>query len=80
MVKFSRWDLKEFTKVRKELGSSMKFVGEVMSLGSSFEEAIQKAVRMVKENYLAVLETDVASVSEREMERATEERNSCRCE
>ena len=70
-----RWDLKKIFKGRKELGSSMKYVGEVMSIGRSFEEVIQKAVRMAKDNYLAVLETVVASVSERDMEKPTEERN-----
>ena len=58
----------------------MESVGEVISLGRSFAEAIQKAVRMVKENYLGVLETDVARVSEREMEKATEGRMFCRFE
>jgi carbamoyl-phosphate synthase/aspartate carbamoyltransferase len=42
-----RWDLKKFSRVSKELGSSMLSVGEVMAIGRSFEEVIQKACRMV---------------------------------
>lgn len=45
VVKIPRWDLKKFTRVSKHLSSSMKSVGEVMSIGRTFEEAIQKAIR-----------------------------------
>ncbi|KEF52969.1 protein pyrABCN [Exophiala aquamarina CBS 119918] len=47
VVKIPRWDLKKFTRVSTQLGSSMKSVGEVMSIGRTFEEAIQKAIRSV---------------------------------
>ena len=47
VVKIPRWDLKKFTRVSTLLGSSMKSVGEVMSIGRTFEEAIQKAIRSV---------------------------------
>ncbi|TFH00858.1 MAG: carbamoyl-phosphate synthase (glutamine-hydrolyzing) large subunit, partial [Calditrichales bacterium] len=47
IVKFPRWDLQKFTQVIDDLGSEMKSVGEVMSIGRSFEEAIQKAIRML---------------------------------
>ncbi|EEH18558.2 protein pyrABCN [Paracoccidioides brasiliensis Pb03] len=47
VVKIPRWDLKKFTRVSTQLGSSMKSVGEVMSIGRTFEEAIQKAIRAV---------------------------------
>lgn len=47
VVKMPRWDLKKFRFVKKELGSSMKSVGEVMSIGRNFEEAFQKAIRML---------------------------------
>ena len=47
MVKIPRWDLKKFTRVSTLLGSSMKSVGEVMSIGRTFEEAIQKAIRSI---------------------------------
>ena len=42
-----RWDLSKFRGVDKELGSSMKSVGEVMAIGRNFEEAIQKGLRMI---------------------------------
>lgn len=47
VVKMPRWDLKKFRFVKKTLGSSMKSVGEVMSIGRNFEEAFQKALRML---------------------------------
>lgn len=47
VVKIPRWDLNKFTGVSKEIGSSMKSVGEIMAIGRSFEEAIQKGLRMV---------------------------------
>ena len=47
VVKIPRWDLKKFTRVSTQLGSSMKSVGEVMAIGRTFEEAIQKAIRSV---------------------------------
>ncbi|MFH4979039.1 hypothetical protein AB6A40_005748, partial [Gnathostoma spinigerum] len=50
VVKIPRWDLGKFARVSNKIGSSMKSVGEVMSIGRSFEEALQKAFRMVNEN------------------------------
>ena len=47
VVKIPRWDLKKFRRVKPRLGSAMKSVGEVMSIGRTFEEAIQKALRML---------------------------------
>ena len=47
VCKIPRWDLSKFHGVDKELGSSMKSVGEVMSIGRNFEEAIQKGLRMI---------------------------------
>jgi carbamoyl-phosphate synthase large subunit len=46
-VKIPRWDLNKFQKVSEEITSEMKSVGEIMALGRSFEEAIQKGVRML---------------------------------
>ncbi|MCD6660572.1 MAG: carbamoyl-phosphate synthase (glutamine-hydrolyzing) large subunit [Lentimicrobium sp.] len=46
VCKIPRWDLNKFTGVAKEIGSSMKSVGEIMSIGRTFEEAIQKGLRM----------------------------------
>ena len=45
--KFPRWDLGKFRGVDREIGSSMKSVGEVMSIGRTFEEVIQKGLRMI---------------------------------
>nr|NVI70451.1 rudimentary [Cucujiformia] len=50
VVKIPRWDLHKFQRVSTKIGSSMKSVGEVMSIGRTFEEAFQKALRMVDEN------------------------------
>ena len=47
VVKIPRWDLTKFHGVRRELGSSMKSVGEVMAIGRTFEEALQKGIRMI---------------------------------
>ncbi|WP_394706668.1 carbamoyl-phosphate synthase (glutamine-hydrolyzing) large subunit [uncultured Draconibacterium sp.] len=47
VVKIPRWDLSKFVGVSKNIGSSMKSVGEIMAIGRTFEEAIQKGIRMV---------------------------------
>jgi len=47
VCKIPRWDLNKFIGVSKQIGSSMKSVGEVMSIGRTFEEAIQKGLRMI---------------------------------
>ena len=47
VCKIPRWDLSKFHGVERELGSSMKSVGEVMAIGRTFEEAIQKGLRMI---------------------------------
>ena len=47
VCKIPRWDLGKFVGVSKELGSSMKSVGEIMAIGRTFEEAIQKGLRMI---------------------------------
>ena len=47
VLKYPRWDLKKFTKVSLQLGSQMKSVGEVMAIARSYEEVLQKAVRML---------------------------------
>ena len=58
VVKVPRWDLRKFPMVDDKLGSSMKSVGEVMSISRSFEEAFQKALRMANENILGFYGTD----------------------
>ena len=47
VCKIPRWDLNKFSGVSKNIGSSMKSVGEIMAIGRSFEEAIQKGIRMI---------------------------------
>lgn len=47
VCKIPRWDLNKFKGVSKQIGSSMKSVGEIMAIGRSFEEAIQKGLRMI---------------------------------
>ncbi|MEM9055941.1 MAG: carbamoyl-phosphate synthase large subunit, partial [Pseudomonadota bacterium] len=74
VVKIPRWDLKKFTRVSRDLGSSMKSVGEVMSIGRTFEEALQKAVRMVRDNYVSGFESGVIEYSEEKMTRPTDDR------
>ena len=59
VVKMPRWDLKKFSRVSTELSSSMKSVGEVMSIGRTFEEAIQKAIRSTEYVNLGFNETDL---------------------
>jgi len=48
VVKIPRWDLKKFRMVSRKLGSGMKSVGEVMAIGRTFEESLQKALRMLE--------------------------------
>lgn len=47
VCKIPRWDLNKFSGVTRQIGSSMKSVGEVMAIGTTFEEAIQKGLRMI---------------------------------
>ena len=63
VVKMPRWDLKKFTRVSTQLGSSMKSIGEVMSIGRTFEEAIQKAIRAIDFHNLGFNETPAALMS-----------------
>jgi carbamoyl-phosphate synthase large subunit len=48
VVKIPRWDLQKFRRVESKIGSEMKSVGEVMGIGRTFEEALQKALRMLE--------------------------------
>jgi carbamoyl-phosphate synthase large subunit len=59
VVKAPRWDLQKFRNASHSIGSSMKSVGEVMSIGRSFEEALQKALRMLGVPHLDIHEKDV---------------------
>jgi len=63
-IKIPRWDLKKFPQVSNKIGSSMKSIGEVMAISRSFEEALQKALRMVDENCLGFDPTHVGNTQE----------------
>ncbi|KAK9461341.1 uncharacterized protein V1516DRAFT_675691 [Lipomyces oligophaga] len=52
VTKIPRWDLAKFQHVKRDIGSSMKSVGEVMAIGRTFEESIQKAIRQVDPSFL----------------------------
>jgi carbamoyl-phosphate synthase large subunit len=52
VTKIPRWDLSKFQHVKRDIGSSMKSVGEVMAIGRTFEESFQKAIRQVDPKYL----------------------------
>lgn len=52
VTKIPRWDLSKFQHVNRNIGSSMKSVGEVMAIGRTFEESIQKAIRQVDPKYV----------------------------
>ncbi|KAI9547318.1 hypothetical protein NQZ68_018542 [Dissostichus eleginoides] len=73
VVKVPRWDLSKFLRVSTKIGSSMKSVGEVMAIGRSFEEAFQKALRMVDENCVGFDHT-IKPVSEEELQTPTDKR------
>eukprot|EP00737_Agarophyton_chilense_P002643 gb/GEZJ01003025.1/.p1 GENE.gb/GEZJ01003025.1/~~gb/GEZJ01003025.1/.p1 ORF type:complete len:2296 (-),score=269.82 gb/GEZJ01003025.1/:643-7530(-) len=74
VVKIPRWDLKKFTRVSRSLGSSMKSVGEVMAIGRTFEETLQKAVRMARDNYVFGFESGVVEYSEDLLKNPTDDR------
>ncbi|HLC64693.1 MAG TPA: carbamoyl-phosphate synthase (glutamine-hydrolyzing) large subunit [Candidatus Nanoarchaeia archaeon] len=75
VVKIPRWDLNKFKNVSKQVGSEMKSVGEVMAIGRKFEEAFQKAIRMLGKGMLGltgngILFNDIES----ELKNPTDER------
>ncbi|KAF7558388.1 hypothetical protein G7046_g5775 [Stylonectria norvegica] len=74
VVKMPRWDLKKFTRVSTQLGSSMKSVGEVMSIGRSFEEAIQKAIRAIDFHNLGFGETQALMSLDDELQTPSDQR------
>ncbi|CAJ2512154.1 Uu.00g051690.m01.CDS01 [Anthostomella pinea] len=74
VVKMPRWDLKKFTRVSTQLGSSMKSVGEVMSIGRSFEEAIQKAIRAIDFHNLGFNETKALMSIDDELQTPSDQR------
>ncbi|XP_050436300.1 CAD protein [Adelges cooleyi] len=73
VVKMPRWDLSKFIRATTKIGSSMKSVGEVMSVGRNFEEAFQKAFRMVDENFVG-FDPYLKSINDDELEQPTDKR------
>jgi len=55
VVKIPRWDLKKFRNVSHKIGSGMKSVGEVMAIGRTFEEALQKGLRMLETGAIGIV-------------------------
>ena len=64
VCKIPRWDLGKFHGVKKEIGSSMKSVGEVMAIGRTFEESIQKGLRMIGQGMHGFIENKEIKVSD----------------
>ena len=68
VVKIPRWDLRKFRMVSNRIGSGMKSVGEVMAIGRSFEEALQKALRMLEIGVPGLVCNDYFSFDDLEQE------------
>ncbi len=64
VCKIPRWDLSKFHGVRREIGSSMKSVGEVMAIGRTFEEVIQKGLRMIGQGMHGFVENHELNVTD----------------
>lgn len=62
VCKIPRWDLGKFRGVRREIGSSMKSVGEVMAIGRTFEEVIQKGLRMIGQGMHGFVENKLPEI------------------
>ncbi|PVH16603.1 carbamoyl-phosphate synthase arginine-specific large chain [Candidozyma duobushaemuli] len=54
VTKIPRWDLSKFQHVKRDIGSAMKSVGEVMAIGRTFEESFQKAIRQIDPSYIGL--------------------------
>ena len=75
VVKIPRWDLIKFKRASKKIGSEMKSVGEVMSIGRTFEEALQKAIRMLQVGMYGLVCNDISfSDLEAELKNPTDKR------
>ncbi|KAI9220090.1 hypothetical protein BC828DRAFT_406120 [Blastocladiella britannica] len=72
VVKIPRWDLKKFHRVSKKISSAMKSVGEVMAIGRTFEETIQKAIRAVEFSFIGFSENDYVEDIEEELQHPTD--------
>ncbi len=69
VCKIPRWDLGKFHGVRREIGSSMKSVGEVMAIGRTFEEVIQKGLRMIGQGMHGFVDNKPLTVTDDEIDR-----------
>ena len=78
VVKMPRWDLQKFKRVSFEIGSEMKSVGEVMAIGRKFEEAVQKAIRMLNIGLHGLAANNISNISfesvEKELKSPTDKR------
>ncbi|KAJ3572061.1 hypothetical protein NP233_g3336 [Leucocoprinus birnbaumii] len=74
VVKIPRWDLKKFSRVSRLLSSSMKSVGEVMSIGRTFEETIQKAIRAIDDQFLGFAKNEFVEDIDEELINPTDKR------
>ena len=64
VLKIPRWDLTKFQKVDRRIGSQMKSVGEVMAIGRTFEEVVQKAIRMLDIGMKGLIANDLKSIED----------------
>ena len=75
VVKIPRWDLIKFKRASKKIGSEMKSVGEVMAIGRNFEEALQKAIRMLQVGMYGLVCNDIEFKDlEKELQNPTDKR------
>ncbi|KAF5378956.1 hypothetical protein D9757_008752 [Collybiopsis confluens] len=74
VVKIPRWDLKKFNRVSRLLSSSMKSVGEVMSIGRTFEETIQKAIRAIDDQFSGFAKNEFVEDIDEELVNPTDRR------
>jgi carbamoyl-phosphate synthase large subunit len=75
VVKIPRWDLTKFKRASKKIGSEMKSVGEVMAIGRTFEEALQKAIRMLQVGMYGLVCNDISFDDlEKELKNPTDKR------
>ncbi|KAI9298426.1 putative bifunctional pyrimidine biosynthesis protein [Neoconidiobolus thromboides FSU 785] len=74
VVKIPRWDLKKFHRVSKKISSSMKSVGEVMAIGRTFEETIQKAIRSIDNSFLGFSDNDYVENIDEELRHPSDQR------
>ncbi|ORZ40002.1 protein URA1 [Catenaria anguillulae PL171] len=72
VVKIPRWDLKKFNRVSKKISSQMKSVGEVMAIGRTFEETIQKAIRSVEYSFIGFAQNDYVNNIDEELANPTD--------